>query len=149
MSFRWIRFLTLSYEIGQGITSIWHVKKVSLESLKENCTRYWESQNLKVKPRLQIYRECKALPHDHQVMLPLLFWSLQYPSKVSATILTLQMRTLRLEEFKSLSEDIELVSRKAGVQIQDHLTQSSSFSSWYYIISPFRWSFIQGLCIKT
>ena len=152
MSFRWIRFLTLSYETGQGITSIWHVKKVSLESLYENCTRYWESQNLKVKPRLQIYRNAKPCLMTIKSCFLSLFWSLQYTSKVSATILTLQMRTLRLREFKSLSEDIELVSRKAGVQIQDHLTPKLKLFIMILHHLSFRWavsSFIQGLCIKT
>lgn len=58
-SFIRISFLPLSYEVGQDMISIWHEKKVSLESLSKNCTRYWESRYLKVKPRLQVYRNAK------------------------------------------------------------------------------------------
>ena len=143
-------FLPLSYEVGQGMISIWHVKKVSLESLYKNCTRCWESQYLKVKPRLQVYRNAK--PCLITIKSYSLFWSLQHTSKVSATILTLQMRKLRLREFKSLSEDIELINRKAGVQIQDHLTPKIKlFITTLHHLS-FCWavsSFIKGLCIKT
>lgn len=62
MSFRWIRFLTLSYEIGQGITSIWHVKKVSLESLYENCIKVLGEPELEGKAQTPDLQECKALP---------------------------------------------------------------------------------------
>lgn len=41
----------------------------------------------------------------------------------------------RPSEVRSLFEDLELISGKAGVQIQDHLTPR--FSSGHYVISPF------------
>lgn len=131
-------YIHLTCEEGELREFVWKLHKVLGEPELEGKAQT---------PDLQ---ECKALPHDHQVMLPLsLFWSLQYPSKVSATILTLQMRTLRLREFKSLSEDIELVSRKAGVQIQDHLTPKLKLFIMILHHLSFHWSFIQGLCIKT
>lgn len=78
--------------------------------------------------------ECKA---SLLTTMPLyLLWFLQHPFKVSAITFILQMRKLRLREARSLSEDTRLISGKAGIQIQDHLTSKPKSSLLPCIVSP-------------
>lgn len=86
------------YPIRQAdITSIWHVKKVSLESFVWKLHKVLGEPELEGKPRLQICRvqSLASWPSSHVASFSLLIFTISL--KVSATILTLQMRTLRLK----------------------------------------------------